>query len=143
MVAFYGWLAVALICAALEMGHPGLFFFLSFACGAVITGLASLAMPEMIVAQAAFFLVATGVSFFFLCRFVRPKIGHHHTNVDALVGKVGVVVEELIDEKPGRVRIVGEVWFARSTGGIDIKEGQNVRVVAVRGAHVVVEAVSN
>lgn len=143
MAPFYVWIAIALICAALEMGHPGLFYFLSFACGAVVAGAISLFCPESGMFQLLIFLAGTILSLILLRRIVTQNIETQHTNTDALIGKRAMVIEVITIQAPGRVRISGELWLARTARGPALVPGQEVRVVAVRGAHVVVEQISD
>ena len=137
---FFSWMALAMLCALFEMGHPGLFFFLSFSSGAALAALASL-IPVDLTIQLIVFFAGTALSFLILRRYVARSIGTsgHRTNVEALVGKRGVVIEQVTSDKPGRVRVGGEAWLARAaTAGMDFAEGAEITVVAVRGAHLVV-----
>ncbi|MBA2457312.1 MAG: NfeD family protein [Nocardioidaceae bacterium] len=60
------------------------------------------------------------------------------TGHDALVGKVGVVVEP-VSELDGRVRLGGEIWTARSYDPqTTIEPGARVSVFAIEGATAVV-----
>jgi membrane protein implicated in regulation of membrane protease activity len=60
----------------------------------------------------------------------RPEVG-----AEALVGKVGRVVDECTPE--GRVRVQGELWSARCPGGAE--QGAAVRVLALEGLTLLVE----
>lgn len=52
------------------------------------------------------------------------------TNVDALIGKKGIVIKAITLHKAGQVKVEGEIWRSESEQAIDEK------------AHVVVESVS-
>jgi len=135
---FFVWLALALLCMIFEVGHPGLFFFLSFSCGALVAGVVSLYSASMAIQLTAFF-AGTAAAFLLLRRFIaRSSSALHRTNVEALVGKRGVVLERVGTDLPGRVRIGGETWLARAARAPEIVESTEVTVVAIRGAHVVV-----
>jgi len=137
---FFGWMVLAILGALFEIGHPGLFFFLSFSCGAVLAAFSSL-IPINLTVQLVVFFVGTALSFFVLRRYVARSLGTsgHRTNVEALVGRRGVVLEQIGPEKPGQVRVGGEAWLARAaTADMEIGQGAEVVVVAVRGAHLVV-----
>ena len=62
------------------------------------------------------------------------------TNVDALVGKVCIVTEEIrnIDEV-GEVKLGGLCWSARSADGRVIAVGEQVTVKEVQGVKLIVE----
>jgi len=137
--AFFTWMIIALVCMMFEMGAPGLFFFLSFACAALITACMSVLYVEPVV-QGIAFIISTVLSFAVLHYSVKK--GEHkkvQTNVYALQGKQARVISAVRCELPGQVNIAGEVWSARSAHGQDIEVGQVVRILYVRGAHVIVE----
>ncbi len=74
-----------------------------------------------------------------LCRkFLTVK--QEKTNVDAVVGKVCIVTEEIrnIDEQ-GEVKVGGLCWSARSADGRVIAVGEQVTVKAVQGVKLIVE----
>lgn len=60
------------------------------------------------------------------------------TNTQALVGKRAIVVRDISFDRPGEVKIGGELWMACLSDQGRIKAGDWVVVVDVRGAHVVV-----
>lgn len=63
------------------------------------------------------------------------------TNADRIILAKGVVVEEINSIKGcGQVRVMGQVWSAKSENGDNIAEGTNVTVVALEGVKVVVSA---
>ena len=64
----------------------------------------------------------------------RQKV---QTGVENLVGAVGEVSERLAPS--GHVRVLGELWAARSSS--ELPPGSRVRVVAVDGLMLEVEAV--
>lgn len=137
--AFFAWMIVALVCMMLEMGAPGLFFFLSFSCAALVTACVSLIYIEPVV-QGITFIASTVLSFAVL-RYVVKKGEHKkiQTNVYALQGKQARVISAVRFNMPGQVTIAGEVWSARSAGDQELNVDQLVRVLYVRGAHVIVE----
>lgn len=137
----YYWLITGIVLLCLEMGHPGLFFFLSFACAAFITALASLWVNSFI-GQASIFLASGLVSFVILKFWLRWKHNfthsHYQSNVYALVGKKGIVTQEISPIKPGQVKIAGEMWSARPSVKSSIRSGSEVEVVNVQGCHLIV-----
>lgn len=63
------------------------------------------------------------------------------TNVDALVGQAGLVVEAIDPAAgTGRAKIGGETWRAVTRDETQVKVGEKVTVVAVEGCTVVVHA---
>src|SRR5438034_465538 len=93
------WLVTALLLFVAEMLAPG-FWLLSVAVGCVLAGVVSLVLPGFLAPLLSFaagtLLSLVGVRPFLL-RHIHPPSHEIKTNVDALVGRVGVV-SELIDK---------------------------------------------
>lgn len=141
---FYLWIVVSLLCLVFEMGHPGLFLFLSFCFGALASAFSSVLTDSLVIHC----LVFLGVSITALCvllKWVKKSTGidhaHHKTNTQALVGKSALVMRDIAVDSPGEVKVGGELWMARAAHDGHIKAGTKVVVKMVRGAHVVVEQV--
>jgi len=93
--------------------------------------------------QLAAFSAGTLVLFFairpiFMLYMTGPA-GRVRTNIDALVGKVGLVCEK-IESRPngGRVQVGGEDWKAVSIDETGIETGRKVVVMRVNGAKLLV-----
>lgn len=72
-----------------------------------------------------------------LRKYFTPKL--HKTNVDAVVGATGKVIEPIDNiQSIGRVKIGGMEWSARSSSGERILEGTIVLVDRVEGVKVFV-----
>src|SRR5262249_26317581 len=90
----------------------------------------------------AFQLLGFGLSSLVLFFTVRPFMLHHfhrhspekETNVDALTGKEGVVVERIDPERgEGRVKVGGEEWKASTSDRHVLEPGSPVVVDVVEG----------
>ena len=86
--------------------------------------------------QAVLFAAVSGVFLALLRPFAKkcfqPKLTK--TNVDAVIGSRGVVLEEINNLTPGgRVKLDAMEWSARSTGGAVIPAGTVVCVDRVEG----------
>lgn len=75
----------------------------------------------------------------------RPLIKKHFndkvekTNIDAVIGTVGTVVEPIDNiQSAGRVKLGGMEWAARSTSGDPIPVGTVIRVDRIEGVKVFV-----
>ncbi len=136
----YFWLIIAFFCLMVEIGSPGLFFFLSFFVGALAAAGVSFVFSSVVV-QCTAFLVGTIIALYILKRWIAQKMFKDHlygrTNVFALQGKHGMIIKDVMADKSGEVKINGEIWTARSDDSI--KKGELVKVILVRGAHVVVK----
>ena len=58
------------------------------------------------------------------------------TNIDMIIGKIGIVTKEINELSPGRVKVSGKDWMAVSNSHID--EGKKVRVLKIEGAKIIV-----
>ncbi len=136
-MAWHIWLIIAIVCFIIETFTVEFTFLMLGGAALVTTGVAfgtdSLAWQ----------IIAFGVASIVLILFARPWAknkmnpkGPAAGNVYGQVGKSGRSLT-LIDESAGRVKIGGDVWSARSTGGT-IAQGTDVVVVAIDGATAVV-----
>ena len=140
--AWQVWLVAALLLFVAEVLAPG-FWLLSVAVGCVVAGAVSLVVPGVL-APALSFAAGTLLSLAgirpFLLRRLHPPGREIKTNVDALVGRVGVVSER-IDPATGRGRVVveGEDWRGTSLMDTVIEPGTRVMVVRVEGTTLYVD----
>ncbi|PSK96100.1 membrane protein implicated in regulation of membrane protease activity [Haloactinopolyspora alba] len=130
-----GWAGLALVLGTVELTTLD-FFFLMLALGAASGSVAAGAGAEFVVQL----LVAVGVSVALLGvvrpaakrRFLTPAPAN--VGVDALIGKMGVVVEQ-VHADGGLVKLSGEIWTARPYDGSSVYDtGTRVDVVEIRGA---------
>lgn len=138
------WFVTALFFLLFELGHPGLFYFLSFSCGSFAAFFASLLELTMF-DQIIFFFIVSACSVWIMKRWVRRhgNRGHYQSNVYALLGKRGVVVTPIVrGQFAGYIHIEGQVWAYKTIGADIIPAGSLVEVIDVHGAHLVVKQVS-
>jgi len=111
------------------------FYLLWFGIGALVAALIAFLLPDMFALQA----IAASVTIAVLTIFTKPltrrfrKGKGYQDAVDALVGKPGVVVEEIVPGKHGIVKIGGDTWSAVSNE--QLQKGETVIVVG-RGSAV-------
>lgn len=137
---FIIWCFLFLAAVVFELFSPGLFFFLSFACGCIAAACANFFSLDISVQLAAFSIVSLA-SLIFLKKFVSQSLRGtaHATNIDALVGKKGTVIEDIEPNHGGYAKINGEIWFSKSLDNDLIKSGDVVEVLGVKGSHVIVK----
>ena len=135
------WTLIGVICLILEL-TSGDFFIMCFSIGAFVTAIAAAFVPSFTV-QIIVFAVAS-----LLCLlFVRPlalKYFHRNdsdrqSNVDAMVGRKGVVTDEIEAGGYGRVKIDGDSWKACGEGDQAIANGTRVEVVAIESVIITVK----
>jgi len=137
----YFWLILALIFLFAEVGTPGLFFFVAFSIGFFITALLAF-LGFSFVIQCWSAIICSLLAFWILRYYFSVKGGRRvGTNVEALIGKRGVVLKTIEPNKIGKVKIGGEVWSAVSKDTTVLQPQAVVEVVDVEGNKLVVKAV--
>lgn len=138
------WIVAAALLLVAEMFAPG-FWLASVAVGCAGAAVAAL-LPIGLLGQVLVFAVTTVGSLFGLRPVLVRRFLHAHgmevrTNVEALVGKSGVVTKRIDPvTRVGRVVVDGEDWRgALLEGGGVIEPGTRVIVVQVDGSTLVVE----
>lgn len=111
-----------------------------FAAGALVAMVASLLGAQLWL-QLVLFMSVSGLFLLLLRPLVRkhftPKLVR--TNVDAVVGKEGIVTERIDNlREHGTVKLGGMTWTARSTADTPIPEGTQIRVDRIEGVKVYV-----
>lgn len=144
MEAWHIWVLIGLALLVVEMFTPelvlGSLALAMFAAAAVAVAGMSLAW------QLAAFIAAT----LMMMLAVRPWLkralyrgsDRRLTGVQALIGRRGRVTEAVGGERsPGRVRLGGEEWRAVTRDGRDLEIGEDVEVLSVEAATVIVKAI--
>ncbi len=115
-----------------------------FACASVVALLLSLIHVHIVI-QGVVFLI---LSLVFVV-YTRPiakkylKIGNVKTNVDALIGKRGVIVKEIGSYNTGQVKVQGQIWTAKSPDFENLKCGDEVEVDGVEGVKLIVKKIND
>jgi len=140
---WHGWIIAALLLFIAEMFVPG-FWLACVAIGSLLAGIVAL-LPIGLPLQVVTFAVTTLASFVG----VRPFLVRHfqlgqdtglRTNVDALLGKTGLVSERIDPAtKKGRVIVDGEDWRGATTDNTALEPGTRVMVIQVDGTTLMVE----
>ncbi len=145
---FYIWLILAVLFIIVEIFTAG-FFYACFAIGALaamVTGF----ITNSLMADGGYGLVwqivifcAVSVALIPLTRNFARRIADNsvpQAGADALVGLEGIVIEAVNpSDDVGKVKVDGQVWRATASGPID--GGTTIKVMEVRGAKLIVEAV--
>lgn len=126
------WLIFGLVLIILEITTLT-FILLWVGIAAIITGISALMFPSLSI-QLIIFSVATLLLLIYtrpLTRRWRKRTPNIQSGVYALIGKEGIIVEEVTEHKNGSVKIGGEIWSAASDTRLDV--GQKVVVTGVEG----------
>jgi len=78
--------------------------------------------------------IATALTFIYILagrKLIKQKlvVTTHKTNIDSLIGKTGIAVEEITSEKRGKIAIDGEIWLASSDSVIPVKKSVTVKSI--------------
>ncbi len=139
------WLIVSIGLLLLEL-TSGDFYVICFAFGAVasIVG-AAIGLPLW--AQVLVWAVCSVLCLYFvrpsLVRRLHGKENERKSNVDALVGRRGVVIDKISAGGFGYVKIDGDEWRSVSADGQEIPVGTTVQVVSRDSIILTVDTIHN
>jgi len=134
---FYIWLILAMVFFIFEMGHPGLFFFLSFSVGALLAAISNYWLIPL-ATQAIIFVVGTVIGFIILRRWLKNHRNFAtETNVYALARKAGKVT--FADGDTIQAQVGGQIWTVNTEE--KLKVGDNIEVVDVKGCKLTVKRI--
>ena len=135
------WAAIAVICLILELSS-GDFFIICFSIGAVF-GLLSALLGLNIYGQILLFALFSLLSIFLVrpvaLRYLHRNEEQRVSNADALMGRVGHVVETVKANGYGRVQIDGDIWKSVTNEATDIPAGTRGRVIGRESTIITVE----
>jgi membrane protein implicated in regulation of membrane protease activity len=134
------WLGAAVLFGVGEMATPGAFFLAPFGIGAVVAAALAFADVPLGGQWAAFVLVslASLVALRPLARRLDRDGGSDGIGSRRLIGKAGIVLEQIEPDRLGLVRIDREEWRAESADRSALPEGASVVVTHVEGTRVIV-----
>lgn len=126
------WLIIAIALTILEVATAG-FGVICFAIGAALSALVA-GVGGNFTLQIIVFAAVSLLTFIFLrpmvLRFLDKRSNDVKTNVDALVGRKGIVSERIdAAQHLGRVAIDGDDWRAVSNDGSVIEKGTSVEII--------------
>ena len=133
------WLVLLVVFLILEASTVAL-VSLWFAAGALAAMIAAM-LGGPLWLQILLFIVVSGVLLAALRPIARKLLGtgRKATNLDAVIGSRGIVLEEIDNiQATGRVKLGAMEWSARSTNGEKISAGTQVTVDKIEGVKVFV-----
>ena len=145
MEAWVFWVVAAVVLVIAEATTTA-FVAVYFGVAALVTAVAAVAGLPVALQLVVFGVVSVG-SMVLTRPALRRATGRRasiRTGVDAMQGRIGVVVRPIAELEPGQVKVGGETWTARSFyDGESIPEGRRIEVVRVEGVTaLVIEAPS-
>ncbi len=136
------WLAAAILLAGIEAATMGIvtIWFAIGALAALIVSLTGLSFLYQVIA----FIITSGVLLYFTRPLVRKFLVKktHRTNSDRLIGEKGVVIEKIDNVSgKGQVKVLGQIWSARSSGGETVEVDEMVTVEEISGVRLIVKKI--
>ncbi len=125
------WLGVFIALIFLELATINL-VSIWFAIGALASFVASLYVVDVSI-QIAIFVVVSTISLLLTKKFVskirtrKPE----RTNLDRVIGEVGIVTADVSKLEPGEVKVDGKRWSA--VANKNIKVGSRVKILSIDG----------
>ncbi len=113
-----------------------------FVIGGIAALIANICDAPFLV-QFALYILVTALALAVSRPFVKRtmKFRKESTNADRYIGKTGVVTLRVDNTAAeGQVKVMGNIWSARSSDGTVIPEGQNVEVLRIEGVKLIVAA---
>ena len=66
-------------------------------------------------------------------------VGEEKTNIDAIIGRKGIVLKGIAKYADGRIKVDNQQWRARAEE--EIKQGEEVVVISIKGATLIVNKI--
>lgn len=139
------WLIIAGVCFVIEMLTVGFLIFW-FGIGALLAMLVSFIFPGNIVLQTIVFIVSSTL-LTFLTKPLTDKLIKSdkkiQTNAYSIIGKKGIVIQDINEaHSVGQIKVLGEVWSAKTDDGSTIEKGTQIEVIRIDGVKAIVEPTS-
>ena len=138
MHIFEWWLVLFIFLVIVELSTVNL-VSIWFAVGALVASVVSLFLDNWVIQVAVFGLVSLLILVIlkpFMKKFKGQKVA---TNLDRVIGQIGIVTEEIQKLVPGEVKVGGRYWMA--TANKKIKKDTKVKVESIDGVKLVVREV--
>lgn len=113
-----------------------------FAIGAIASCILSIYVDNLIIQLGCF--VITSTICLILTKSIISKIKNHKitpTNLDRVIGDIGIVTEDIDEFNNGEVKVDGKTWTATSKE--TLKVGTKVKIVSINGVKLNVKSIKD
>ncbi len=133
------WLFIFIFFVVVELSTVNL-VSIWFALGALASLFLSLVNHSFEI-QLAVFIMVSAISLILTRPLVKKFLSKpmERTNLDRIIGKIGIVTEKIVPYAVGEVKIDGKLWSAISDEEISLNS--KVEILSIQGAKVTVRAV--
>lgn len=137
---FFIWNIIALLLLIIEATTVG-FIYIFFSIGCFISSLVSLLTPS--IGIQVIIMCITSIVGIIYCRKILQKHFEVNkeiksSNINAIIGKNGIVTKAITSNNIGLVKVEGEVWSAISIDSNTLVEGTNIIVAGINGVKLIV-----
>ena len=135
----FTWMIIFILLILLELGTVNL-VSIWFALGSLAAFVLSFFIDNITI-QIALFVGVSFISLLLTRGFVEKIRGNNiiPTNLDRVIGQIGIVTEEITKLEPGEVKVDGKRWSAVSNK--KIKVGSKVEILSIDGVKLNVKEV--
>lgn len=143
---WYIWLIIAGVAFIIEIFTVGFLVFW-FGIGALISMVVSIFCPGDYILQTSVFLISSTLLIFLTKPLVnkftkKDKDKEYSTNVYSIVGKKGIVVQDINPvHGVGQIKVANEVWSAKTPDDSIIPKGSQIEVTEIQGVKAVVKSI--
>lgn len=133
------WLIIFIFLIFVEMATVNL-VSIWFAIGAIASCILSIYVDNLIIQLGCF--VITSTICLILTKSIISKIKNHKitpTNLDRVIGDIGIVTENIDEFNNGEVKVDGKTWTATSKE--TLKVGTKVKIVSINGVKLNVKSI--
>jgi membrane protein implicated in regulation of membrane protease activity len=135
----FTWMIIFIVLILLELATINL-VSIWFAIGSLASFILSFFVGN-VAYQVAVFVGVSFISLLLTRNFVKKVKGNNiiPTNLDRVIGKIGIVTEEITKLEPGEVKVDGKKWSAIANK--KIKVGSKVEILSIDGVKLNVKEV--
>ena len=133
------WLIIFIFLIFVEMATVNL-VSIWFAIGAIASCILGIYVDNLIIQLGCF--VITSTICLILTKSIISKIKNHKitpTNLDRVIGDIGIVTEDIDEFNNGEVKVDGKTWTATSKE--TLKVGTKVKIVSINGVKLNVKSI--
>ena len=127
MEAYHFLIIASIICFIIEVFVPS-FVFASFGIGLIFSTFANY-FEFSVEWQIYFFVLGLILSFIGVRPLLAKMDVSESTNSDRLIGMEALVTEPISENEPGRVKVEGDFFQAKSIDGSKIEKGEKVKII--------------
>ena len=135
------WIAVIIVAVIVELMTTDLSSIWA-ALGAFVAMIVAIFVTTWWI-QLVVFIIITLLGLILIKPYIKRYVGRNEikTNSEALVGKTGIVTDNIEEDGVGAVRVDGKEWSAVARDTTSISKGAKVEILAIEGVKLIVKEI--